>query len=415
MPNPGLTDDQIEEAAKAYTAAGGNRRAAADLLGMNVSTYANRLRAAAKRGLIGTKVVLPGYAISKSTDVIGPTGEVERQFIQQRPEHGDANPVPDGHSIRGMSSLVTGDGRTIQQWIKTRVDEPDPAEVAKKVREAFDGMEIRLPEIPKPEHADTDILTFYPLADWHLGMMAWGKETVENWDLSIAQKAMKSTMADIFAATPNSQTGIVLGCGDFIHSDNKDNRTYKSGNALDVDQRYQKIMHAACDLAADMVLMALQKHECVIVRFLPGNHDEHSAVGISQFLRGVFQSESRVTVDTDPSLYFSHSFGKTLLVATHGDRMKPQKLRDFVTARYRKEWGEAEKVYAFVGHFHHKERIASEEGGMITEMLPAPIPPDAYHYGAGYISGRSMTAITYHRDHGEVSRDTRTIRLEDAA
>jgi hypothetical protein len=48
----GFTDEQLSAAADAYRAYG-TERAAADALGMAISTYKDRLRAAARKGMMG--------------------------------------------------------------------------------------------------------------------------------------------------------------------------------------------------------------------------------------------------------------------------------------------------------------------------------------------------------------------------
>lgn len=410
MPTPPLSDEVLQEMVDAYRAHGYKKKAASRALGMDNETFRNRLRIAAERGFIAPEETLPGYVYTSISTKLDSEGNVLGYTTHQKQERTEAGPLPEGHRLKGVSRYIDGQGRLIGQWEKTVSDGPDPVDIAQKIAEAFDGKKFELPRISTPQKLESELLTLYPLADWHLGMMAWGKETSENWDLKIAMAAMRSTMASIFSATPASKTGVILGCGDFLHSDNKRNETAQHGNPLDVDGRYQKVLEAACGLAADLVLMAIQKHEHVHVRFLPGNHDEYSAIAITSFLRGVFAQNDRVTVDNDPSDHWVHSFGKCLLVATHGHKIKPGKLQDFVTSAFRKEWGEAEHVHGFVGHFHHREKIANENGGMLIELLPAPIPPDAFHWGAGYMSGRALLGITYHSEYGEISRDTRTLR-----
>jgi hypothetical protein len=52
-------------------------------------------------------------------------------------------------------------------------------------------------------------------------------------------------------------------------------------------------------------------------------------------------------------------------------------------------------------HLHNTAKTVIEGGGCVTEIHQTPIPKDAWHYGKGYLSGRSVKAITYHREFGE--------------
>src|SRR2546430_1614318 len=65
-----------------------------------------QLRIAARRGHMGTKPVLPGFELSKTTEVTDADGNTVREFIQQKPEHGDEFTLPQGHAIKGVSALV---------------------------------------------------------------------------------------------------------------------------------------------------------------------------------------------------------------------------------------------------------------------------------------------------------------------
>ena len=58
--------------------------------------------------------------------------------------------------------------------------------------------------------------------------------------------------------------------------------------------------------------------------------------------------------------------------------------------------------YAMTGHIHHKSAI--ETGGVIVESFQSPAARDAWHTAAGFRSGRSMSAITLHKDKGEIAR-----------
>ena len=84
---------------------------------------------------------------------------------------------------------------------------------------------------------------------------------------------------------------MVLGGGDLIHSDTNDNKTARSGNALQVDGRYDKVIGAACRLVARTIDAALHTHNRVRVRILKGNHDEHAAVAVAYYLLGWYRNE----------------------------------------------------------------------------------------------------------------------------
>lgn len=413
MSTPRLSDEAAQEAADSYAANGGNISAAARAVGLDRATYRGRLDHAARRGMLGTKPVLPGFRISQTTAVTNEDGDVIREFIQQRPERGGEFEAPAGHAVKGVSALVDADGRVIQQWIKTREGDVGITDVIEACKAAMDGYAGAASLVSPPASHDTELLTLFPANDWHLGMHAWQRETDINWDLKIAEDAIGSAALDAIARSPSSGTAILLGGGDLLHSDNNSNTTARSGNVLQVDGRYQKVVGVACRLKARLVEAMLAKHDHVIVRELPGNHDEHAAVAVAYFLSAWFRNEPRVTVDLDPSLFFWHRFGKVLIGATHGHTVKPQDMAQIMAHRRAEDWGATKFRYVHSFHLHHKKMFASEGGGVVTEIHQAPIPQDAWHWGAGFLSGRSLQTITYHAEHGEVSRSR--VALLDAA
>lgn len=93
-----------------------------------------------------------------------------------------------------------------------------------------------------------------------------------------------------------------------------------------------------------------------------------------------------------------------MLGATHGHTVKAKEMPSVMVHRRAADWGATEHRYVHTFHLHHKAQIASEGGGCVAEVHQAPIPQDAWHYGAGFLSGRSIQAVTYHQQFGEVPR-----------
>lgn len=398
MPNPPLSDELALEAAATWRRHRRSRKRAAAELGLPESTLDRRLKVAGERGfLLDVAPAMPGFRISRVSE--GPRGKV----IEQLPEHGDQFSVPAGHVIKGVSALLDPDGNKIAEWVKTREGQPDPAALVDWLKEAFKDYGPAVSPIASPAVAD-DLLTLIPLADWHLGMFSWHREVGENWDLEIAEQAIGAAVDDLILRTPPSDTAVVLGGGDLIHSDTNENKTARSGNALQVDGRYQKIVMTACRLTERVVNVARRQHGRVIVRILPGNHDEHACVAVAYHLLALYRNEPRVTVDVDPSLFWWHRFGSVFLGATHGHTVKAAKMPSIMAHRKAEEWGLTKYRYVHAFHLHHTAKTITEGEGVVTEIHQSPIPQDAWHYGSGYLSGRSVQAITYHRDFGETGR-----------
>lgn len=416
MPTPPLsktlTDDECRAIAEAYRQHG-TKQAAADALGLDWCSFNRRLKVAAQRGYVGTRPVLPGYVIKRASAQLGPDGEPERQWVTQTPEPGEAFAAPEGHAVKGVSALVDAEGRVIQQWIKTKAGEPSPATIADEIRAALEGFTGAAPSTPAPEVTEADLATIYPLADWHIGLLTWERETGQNYDLKIADATIRPAMARLVAGAPPSSQAVILGLGDLLHSDGYEPLTARSKNVLDVDGRYPRVLRYAVRLALHTIDLALQKHDRVLVRFLPGNHDDQSAIALSLALSLYYQGNPRVTVDDDPSRFWWWSWGDVLLGATHGDQAKMKDLPLIMAARNPEAWGRSKFRHIYTGHIHTQTGI--EMSGVTVESFQTPAPVDAWHHGMGYGAGRSVCAITHHKRLGEISRHKVNIVAERVA
>src|SRR5690606_23361711 len=182
----------------------GNRGAAARSLGLPRGTFRSRLKVAARYGLMGFKPVPEGFEVSRISS--GPHGE----HVQMRPERGPGWEQPDGHRVKGVSALVDGEGRVVQQWIKTANDGLSDQALADAVRAAFEDYSPPLQPFPLRDVRD-DIVTVIPLPDIHVGLLAWEEETGGNYDMHIARETMRVALTDLVESMPGSEHCLILG------------------------------------------------------------------------------------------------------------------------------------------------------------------------------------------------------------
>ena len=309
-----------------------------------------------------------------------------------------------------MSTLYGPDGEIKGQWVKSVTDK-SPEDTIEDLKEALSGVK-KAPRIPKPRGRRTEsLLTVYPIADYHLGMYAWAAETGQDFDLMIADRLFMDTMSSLIADAPKSETAVILNLGDFLHSDSDENRTRRSGNPLDVDTRYAKVLQLGVQLLANVIMLSLQKHGRVIVRNIPGNHDPYGTLALTVALDAYFRNEPRVTVDLDPGPFWRFRFGSVLLVAAHGDRAKLEDMPGVVAAKWPEEWGATKYRYVYGGHWHTRKKWPTHErAGATVEVFRTMCPKDAWTNSMGFTSGREAVAITHELHSGEVSRIINSIR-----
>jgi len=302
-------------------------------------------------------------------------------------------------SIAWIKTQATADSPGYSVMLRQAIE--DPETTAERVKEALAGIDA-LPEVPAPAYTDADLCTLYPIADVHVGMRAWAKEVGEAYDTDMATERLVSWVGQCVAASPASHTAIVLDVGDLTHADDHSNQTPRSGHVLDVDTRHFRTLDATIQAMAICTELALAKHQRVIVRILPGNHNINSYMAIMFALAERFKDNERVSVQKAPGEFFVYEFGKVLLAAHHGDKAKADRMVHFLADQYAEMWGRTKHRFLFTGHLHHHR--SQDIGGVQWEQLRAVTPRDAYAFSNSYTARAQLQAITFDRNRGEISR-----------
>lgn len=317
--------------------------------------------------------------------------------------------LPPGFMLDRVTIHANAEG-PVQEWVKLKGDVITYERTVQAIEAALTD---RIPALPDAsisvQYTDDALVTFYLIIDHHLGLYSWEPETGANYDLSIAQRTLRDSHRSLVAVTPNSKKAVILNVGDFFHSDDNTNRTRRSGNVLDADGRYAKILELGVDLEISAIELALTKHECVEVRNLPGNHDPYASIALNTGIRMAFRNNPRVHVSRDPSPFYFYRHGKVLVASTHGDMIKAPDMPGVVAAYAPKDWGETEHRYIYLGHVHHASVGGGERHGATWETFRTLATKDAWASQSGFASGRSMVAITHHKEYGEVIRNTVTV------
>lgn len=382
MSQKSLTGEQMQEAVDAV-AKYGNLTAAARALNIPPSTFANRIRGARAAGYI-----------SKVSQIIR-EGQGDNPTVEQFP-------ASEGYLVKGTSTLLDADGNAKMQWVKTTIDHDKfRAMVEAACRVAAEKI-VPASEIPEPGATDRDLLTLYTLTDCHVGMLAWGREAGEPWDLDIAERVLSGTFAKMVLSAPPSRVGIVNQLGDFLHFDSMLPVTPTSHHILDVDSRYQKVVEVAVRILRGVVELALLKHDTVLVYMHEGNHDMTGSVWLRVLFAALYANNPRVVVEKSPLPYVAYQHGKTLIGFHHGHLAKKNNLPMIFAARFPEMWGATRKRYIHVGHMHHVDE--KEHPGVKVIQHPTLAAADAYAARGGWISERQAAAITYSAEHGEVAR-----------
>lgn len=362
-----ITDDELIEFLKT-----GSQHQAADHFGLNERSLRRRIKRIAQRG--------------------------------HAPAHDMTKTCPDGFKVKGVSSYYNRDGNLAGQWVKTDADRERQYQMLVEAASALTDEIPRAGLVPLPPMAQENLLNVYTITDYHFGMLAWEPETGADWDTDIAEEMLTAWFSRAIAMSERAESCVFAQLGDFLHFDGLESITPSSGHNLDADTRFSRLVRVVIRTVARVIDLLLAKYQAVYVLMAEGNHDLASSVWLRELFAARYQNEPRVHVDTSPDPYYCYEHGKTSLFWHHGHKHRIGGLDSVFAAKFREVFGRTLHSYAHTGHLHHRE--LKETNLMIVEQHRTLAAPDAYASRGGWMSGRSSTVITYHKEYGEVARIT---------
>lgn len=313
--------------------------------------------------------------------------------------------IPDGHHLKGKSTLYDADGNVVIEWVKTNIDKEESALIQAEIVEALKEKIPRAPAVTVPKNVNDNLLTLYPVGDHHFGMLAWGEETGNtDYDLEIAEALLSQATDHLVKGSPQSEEAALLILGDFLHYDSFAPVTPLHKNLLDADSRFPKMVRVAIRAIRHQVNCILKRHQNVRLIIEIGNHDMASAIWLMECFAMFYESEPRVTVDNSPRPFHCFTFGQNMIGTHHGHSVKLAALPLLFATDWPEQWGGTKHRSIHTGHVHHDQ--VKESPGVTVESHGILPPQDAYAAHHGYRSKQSMKAIVLHKEFGEVARYT---------
>ena len=311
------------------------------------------------------------------------------------PDHGYTKVVPDGFKLSGVSQYFNRDGVLAGQWVKSTADKEAQEQIMREAVEAMCDDIPALGAISVPDMTHKNLCNVYTLTDSHVGMLAWGKETLSgDWDLEVN-------------SSPAASTCVIAQIGDYLHYDSAVAAvTPTHGHNLDADGRMPKMVRVAIRILRTVIDLALQKHDKVILLLAEGNHDISSSVWLRAMFQALYENNPRLEVIDSELPYYTYQHGEVMLGWHHGHLAKDEALPMIFAAQFPKVWGNTTKRYIHMGHRHHTS--IKEYAGVTIEQHPTLAARDAYAARGGWIAERQVTAITYSDEFGQVARNTVT-------
>ena len=258
--------------------------------------------------------------------------------------------------------------------------------------------ELEPPKLKEYKYKSGNMMFELPIMDLHLGKLAWGEETGEDYDLKIAEDLYRNTVEELLGKLKQCNLPIekcVLPIGqDFFHVDNK-NSTTTAGTYVDSDSRWQKMYAKGVELLV-WAIELLREIAPVEVMYVPGNHDQAMSYYATYTLFAQYRNTDSVTVDLSPTQRKYIRYGVNLIGYSHGKEGK--RIEHLMQQERSEDWGETLYREWHLGDLHHEE--AKEVGGVKIRRISSVTATDAWHAEKGYQSIRMAQAFVWDREKG---------------
>jgi len=250
-----------------------------------------------------------------------------------------------------------------------------------------------------PVDADENNLLEISIFDLHMGKLAWGGETGENYDTKIARARFLEAIEILLKrAAPFNFSRVLFPVGnDFFNSDTILNTTTK-GTPQDEDLRWQKTFMVGVTLLVDAINMLKQTGVPVDVVVIPGNHDFERSYYMGAYLEAWFNNDNQVTIDNHASPRKYYRFGDVLIGLTHGSEEKESSLPMLMATDImsKPHWSETKYHEWHLGHQHRKKFVnykvydnksitVNEDLGVVVRYLSSLTGTEEWHHKKGYI------------------------------
>ena len=235
--------------------------------------------------------------------------------------------------------------------------------------------------------------------DLHMGKLAWGGETGENYDTKIARaRFLEAINLLLKRAMHFNISRILFPVGnDFFNSDTINNTTTK-GTPQDEDLRWQKTFQVGVTLLVDAINILKQIGVPIDVVVIPGNHDFERSFYMGSFLHAWFSQDDQVYINNGASPRKYYRFGKVLLGLTHGSEEKESSLPLLMASdiESKPHWSETTYHEWHLGHRHRKKNVRynvydnksvtlNEDLGVVIRYLSSLTGTEEWHHKKGYV------------------------------
>ena len=333
-----------------------------------------------------------------------------------------------------VTSWKRGYPETIQNWqVKARLEYNVDAVREKIVGELFQQMtkDYVAPLLNSAVRENMGVgednnMLEISIFDLHIGKLAWGGETFENYDVKIARKRFLSSIEKLLKAGSGfNYNRIFFPVGnDFFNSDTMENTTTK-GTPQDEDLRWQKTFDVGVRLLVDAINLLKQTGVPVDVMVIPGNHDFERSYYMGSYLSAWFKDDPNVDINNHASPRKYYRWGNVLLGLTHGSEEKEASLPMLMATdiESKPHWSDTKFHEWHLGHIHRKRnvnytvldksRTLNEDLGVTIRYMSSLTGTEEWHHKKGFVgSTKAADAFIWNFNYGLVAHLNTNLIIE---
>jgi len=243
--------------------------------------------------------------------------------------------------------------------------------------------------------------------DLHLGKLAWGEETGEDYDTKIAVARFRVALTDLIEKAKGYKIErILFPVGNDIYNSDRAKpfpQTTAGTPQMD-DLRWQKLFRMGIQLITEAVIQ-LSKLAPVDVKMVYSNHDHERVFYLGETLSAVFNNHPTVNVDNSPKMRKYYQWGECLIGLTHGHNDKSNNLPLVMAQEAKEMWGSTFYREWLLGHLHHRKQYTTDTAkdyrGVNVRYITSPSAPDAWHSERSFVGAiKGAEGFIYNKKEG---------------
>ena len=236
------------------------------------------------------------------------------------------------------------------------------------------------------------------ITDLHMGKLAWGKESGEDYDTKIARKRFLSAINDILSRTKDSKFHkIIFPVGNDLLNSDTTGGTTTAGTPQSNDSRWQKLFFDVTHALIEAIDI-LSSVAPVEIFWIPGNHDTMSSFYTLNYLSAWYKESKCVSIDISPTPRKYVEFGNCLIGFSHGSG-DSKRIPQLMQVEAREAWGRTLYREFHLGDLHHE--IVKENGGLTIRRLSSLTATDGWHAEKGFVGAiQKAQAFVWNKERG---------------